>query len=518
MKAVILARVSTPRQEKEGLSLKEIQLPILRDYAEGQGFEVVKEFVFQESADTKIRKKFNEMIQYVKDHKEVKAIITFRVDRITRNYRDAVALDSLRLDNDKEIHFVNDRLIINKNSTGREIQDWDLKVFLAKQTINRLKDDERISRARKLENGEIPGGAPFGYENFTREDKKKWVRPDKFKSEVVKAMFDWYASGNYSVLEISQKLKKDYDIKKSKGAVHFILNNRFYIGVIVNNGQEYPHRYEQIISKEAFDKAQSIMSKRNARSQPFKYAGKEFAYRGLISCEQCGRRITPELKKRKLKNGGFNNHIYYHCTNYYRTHDKVLNVKESSLDQQFSSLFENLVIPQEKLEELTTSLRQSHQDKNHFIEQELEHYSGELKRQRTRVSTAYDDRLNGSITIERFEEIRKKAEAKEAELKEKMAYIEKANREYYLTTSRLVELGSRSADIFSRSKPHEKRALLNLVLQNMILDGEIVRYTVKFPFSMVLKYAPSSKWLAYSPSGGTKSILTYSPLFINFKN
>ncbi|MBI5151330.1 MAG: recombinase family protein [Candidatus Pacebacteria bacterium] len=497
MRAVILARVSTPRQEKEGLSLKEIQLPTLREYATERGFEVAEkdEFVFQESADSKIRKKFDEMIEYVKKHKDIGAIITFRVDRITRNFRDAVALDSLMRDFDKEIHFVNDRLIINKNSSGKEIQDWDLKVFLAKQTINRLKDDERISRARKLENGELPGGAPFGYKNVTLESKKKWVVPDEFKSQVVKAIFDWYVSGNYSILEIVRKLKKDYDIKKSKSAVHFILNNRFYIGVIVNSGRQYPHKYEQIIKKETFDKAQALMNKRNARSQPFKYAGKEFAYRGLITCQQCGCRITPELKKRKLESGGYNFHIYYHCTNYHHTHDKVLNVKESTLDVQFAELFENLEIPREKLEELTTSLRESHQDKNHFIEQELTYLTGQLKQQRTRVSTAYEDRLNGSITIEKFEEIRKKAEAKEAELKEKIANIEKANREYYMTTSRLVEIGSRSADIFSRSKPHEKRALLNLVLQNATLDGEKVRYKVKFPFSMVLKYAPSSSWL-----------------------
>jgi hypothetical protein len=64
-----------------------------------------------------------------------------------------------------------------------------------------------------------------------------------------------------------------------------------------------------------------------------------------------------------------------------------------------------------------------------------------------------------------------------------------------MTVSFLVEIGSRSADIFSRSKPHEKRALLNFVLSNRELDGEKVLYKAKFPFNMVLKYAPSSNWL-----------------------
>jgi len=41
----------------------------------------------------------------------------------------------------------------------------------------------------------------------------------------------------------------------------------------------------------------------------------------------------------------------------------------------------------------------------------------------------------------------------------------------------------------------EKRALINFVLQNATIEGEILRYKEKFPFYMVLKYAPSSAWL-----------------------
>ena len=72
-KAVILARVSTQKQEKEGLSLKEIQLPVLRDYAQNKGLVVEREFVFSESADYKIRRKFDEMVEYVKASSDIKA-------------------------------------------------------------------------------------------------------------------------------------------------------------------------------------------------------------------------------------------------------------------------------------------------------------------------------------------------------------------------------------------------------------------------------------------------------------
>ena len=159
-KAVILARVSTMRQEKEGLSLKDIQLPALREYAKHKCLEVEREFVFSESADYKIRKKFDEMISYVKTNNNIKTIISYRVDRITRNFRDAVLIDELRLNYNKEIHFVYDHLIISKNTVGRDIQDWDLKVFLAKQYLNRLKEDAKNSASQMLKQGLLPGKRP----------------------------------------------------------------------------------------------------------------------------------------------------------------------------------------------------------------------------------------------------------------------------------------------------------------------------------------------------------------------
>src|SRR3989344_2939166 len=130
-KAVLLARVSTKRQEQEGLSLEDIQLPAMREYADLHDFEIVKEYVFSESADMGIRKKFNEMMDFVKKHKEVEAIIAFRVDRATRNFADHVAMDNLRTEYNKELHFVHDRLNITARSVGRDITDWDTKVYLA---------------------------------------------------------------------------------------------------------------------------------------------------------------------------------------------------------------------------------------------------------------------------------------------------------------------------------------------------------------------------------------------------
>lgn len=253
-KGIILARVSTAKQEKEGLSLKELQLPTLRSYCQENGITIAKEFEFQESADAKIRVKFNEMIDYVKNNREVKAIVAYRVDRITRNYRDAVLIDDIINTYGIEIHFVHDRLVIDPKTIGRDITDWDTKVFLAKQFLNRLKEDAHITRKRKFENQEWPSAAPFGYINVTLENKKKWIEPDPFKSIIVIRIFEWYSTGNISMQGIVKKVKEEFNYNISKGHVDYILENPFYCGDMRTDRKKpqsevIPHNYKQLISK-----------------------------------------------------------------------------------------------------------------------------------------------------------------------------------------------------------------------------------------------------------------------------
>lgn len=64
-KAIIFARVSTARQEKEGLSLKEIQVPAAVEYAEKHNLKVIKTFAIGETGGQyKSRVEFNKMIDY----------------------------------------------------------------------------------------------------------------------------------------------------------------------------------------------------------------------------------------------------------------------------------------------------------------------------------------------------------------------------------------------------------------------------------------------------------------------
>ena len=448
MKAVILARVSTLKQEKEGLSLKDIQLPELRDYAVKRDFEVVKEFVFSESADYKIRKRFNEMIEFVKASDDIKVIISYRVDRITRNYRDAVKIDELRLDYGKEIHFVYDHLVINKDSVGRDIQDWDLKVFLAKQYLNRLKEDAINTAKFKLSKNEYPGKAPYGYKNITRDDGSKWIVINEEEAEVVEKMYQWYSTGSYSMLEVRNKIKEVFALDFSKGKIDFILKNPFYCGTMLYDGQEYSHNYDRVIDEELFDKVQDIKAGFNKKR--FKYAGLAFPYRGLIKCADCGCLITPE---RKIKKSGKVYH-YYHCTQYNGKHGAEW-LTEDDLTKQFVSVFDKLQMPQDVVEDIASSLKSSHKDKSEFHQSLLNRYQSEYKKYENRIERAWEDKIDGSITESYYEKKRKEYRAKQKAINKKIEKLQFADEEYYITSSYLLKLAENAGRLFESSVVHE---------------------------------------------------------------
>ena len=133
-------------------ALLEAQELNLRQYALQKGFDVVKVFSFSESAGDKIRTQFEQVIKYLRNNKDIKILLAENVDRLTRNMKDAVELDDLRLKEGLEIHFRQDNFIFNASSKSNELFLWDIKVLLSKNFLNRIKEDSTRSMEQKLKN------------------------------------------------------------------------------------------------------------------------------------------------------------------------------------------------------------------------------------------------------------------------------------------------------------------------------------------------------------------------------
>ena len=495
-KAIILARVSTKEQEQTGLSIDKIQLPQMRQYAKDNGFEIVNEFTFQETASQKLRKKFDEMIEFVKSNDYIVAVIAFRVDRMTRNFRDAVEIDSLRKEYGKEIHFVSDRLVLTNQSFGRDKTSWDLQVFLGQHLINRCQEDSHNTLMSKLKSGEQYGKAPYGYRNIRNDDNRADVEIDQFEAGIVKKIFDLYTTGADSYLSVAYKLNNDFpNLNLNKRKVEFILKNPYYYGQREYRGELYPHNYEQIVSQDIYELAHAKREGRVRSKKKGKFIGTTGLYMGLIYCSICGCSYSPSVNRHKRLGRNVQSEAYYYCTNAKHVHKKKpKGTNDNELTKQFGKLFKQLQIPQSDLDWLVKSLKESHEGKKNFTKTEVGNCRTQIDKLQNRIERAYDDKLDGSITTEEYDKKRVEWTRSKQKYEDQLERINHADEEYYVTASNLLELASRSYELFMGSEPEQKRQLITLTLQNLEIKNGLLSYEWVKPFDSIFVSAKGHTW------------------------
>lgn len=88
-----------------------------------------------------------------------------------------------------------------------------------------------------------------------------------------------------------------------------------------------------------------------------------------------------------------------------------------------------------------------------------------------------------------------------------------ADESFLINASYLLELSNRAAELFESSKEQEKRQLLNFLLSNCTLKGDILLFNLKPPFDAIYQANKNQIWLRRSdsnrrPSGYTNPTIT----------
>ena len=146
-KSVLYARVSSDRQEKEGFSIP-AQIKLLREYAQKNNLKIVGEFIEAETAKKAGRTQFNNMITYLKKHKDVKSILVEKTDRLYRNLKDYVIIDELE---NIAIHFVKEGNILSESSKSQDKFMHGIRVLMAKNYIDNLSEEIKKGLHEKAE-------------------------------------------------------------------------------------------------------------------------------------------------------------------------------------------------------------------------------------------------------------------------------------------------------------------------------------------------------------------------------
>jgi site-specific DNA recombinase len=336
----IYLRVSTDTQATEGYSLDN-QKRACREYAVSKGYHPKEIFVDDgKSGRTANRPEFQEMLKKLKS-KKADCVIIYKIDRFARNITDFSRIRKEFIEAGIDFHSVIEGDLSNGSSLIANIfasvAEWESEVN-GKRTRDALE--------QKFRGGWQPTPPPIGYRSVGGEKEKKTCEPDPYTAPIIKELFELYATGSYSLLELQEWLsQKDIVSKNGTTIGHSVINNilrsPFYYGLIRWKGQSKIGKHQPIIKKNLFDTCQYVLAKH--RSFLIRKRKHNFLLRGFIFCDECGQRYTAEwhYNARKLKNRG-GRIAYYHCPKYDRNGCTAPYVEMEEIERQIEDVFKTM--------------------------------------------------------------------------------------------------------------------------------------------------------------------------------
>ena len=471
--AVAYVRVSSDRQEKEGFSIP-AQIELITNYAERKSIFIEQIFEEPETAGKFGRKAFNEMLAYCEKH-NIKDILVEKTDRIYRNFKDYVILE----DYDFNLHLVKEGQIINKDSSSHEKFIHAIKVVLAKNYLDNLSEEVRKGMNQKVKEGIYPCKAPVGYKNV-EVNKRNVIAVDEEKAPFVKRLFELYASG-LSASEVRKILFSEglYHNTKpyAKSRLIQILHDCFYIGKFLYKGVVYDGVHEPIISIELYNKVQKMFNQSKARTHDV-----EFPYTGIIRCGHCGCQLTAELKKGK--------YIYYHCTGKRGGTCKKDYVREEKIDKLIMELLNRIAeaIPEDIYAKAVEAVKEMNSMNMEYTNNSVDQITKKLKTIERRINTLYEDKIDGVITQEFWEEKNRAWSKEKNKLQIQLQSISKTNDTFREGSNLLLNILKDLPQLYLQGNKIEKKKILNLLGSNFVYKDKELSIELNSVFNYLLNF------------------------------
>jgi DNA invertase Pin-like site-specific DNA recombinase len=478
MKTLIYTRVSTKEQADEGYSL-EAQEKLLKEYAETHNLVVDKKiFKISESASGKhLRKLFNEVFDYAEQAK-VSIILCEKIDRLTRNSKDAVVADDwVKAVEGREIHFVKESFILNSTTRAHENLVWDMKVSIARFYSNNLSEEVKKGHKEKVSQGWYPSKAPLGYKSTGEKGHKTHIL-DPVKAPLVRKMFEYYSTRQYSLSALVEKMHDEglrtyAGNKLVKSRMASLLSDPFYFGDILWNGKIYPGKQEPLITRELYNRVQDVL---HGRTVP-RHNKHLFTFKGFIRCDNCGGLVTWETKK---------GHIYGHC-NKYNNCPVSARYTESVLQLQFLPAFARFKISNPRLLDwVKKALLESHKGDIEYSASALTELQKQIAVVQNRLDRLYDDKLDQKITEDMYQRKFEQYTNEKNIALQGIAKYSGVKDEYQELGSLLQDLSQRGEELFQKASVVQKRKIINFMLTNISIQNRLISYEYTKPFQVFL--------------------------------
>lgn len=302
-KVVIYARFSSHSQTEQSI---EGQLRECYEFAKRNDYVVIKEYIDRAiSGMTDNRPAFLQMIEDSKK-KEFEYVLVYQLDRFARSRYDSANYKAKLKKNGVKVLSARENISDDASGVLMESVLEGMAEYYSKELGQKVK---RGINESLIKGNFIGGSVNLGYSIVD----KKWTINQE-EASLVEEIFKQYANGKFAKEICDDLNNKGFTNKQGKKftveIIAKMLRNRKYIGEFNCRGVIYNDIVPPIISKELFDKCNTIMDQHKHR-QKHKKSSEDYILSSKLFCGYCGCNMTAESGNGKLGK----RHRYYKCRN-----------------------------------------------------------------------------------------------------------------------------------------------------------------------------------------------------------
>jgi len=365
-RALIYLRVSTKEQAEMGGEAEGFSIPAQRAActrkADALGALVEEEFVDRgESAKTANRPELLKMLRHLREN-QVQYVIVHKVDRLARNRADDVVITM-------EIQKSGAQLVScseNIDETPSGLLLHGIMSSIAEFYSRNLATEVAKGMNQKAQSGGTTYMAPVGYQHVRQVQNGREVRavePDPKRAPLVKWAFEAYATGEWTLRRLLTELS-ERGLTGRPGphrparpiaisALHKVLSNSYYIGIVTYRGVSYPGKHEPLISEQLFAQVQAVLTAHNSAGE--RQHKHNHYLKGSVYCGSCGRRLA--IENSRSRNGNIYDYFYCLGRQYDRGSCSWSVVRVRKVERLVADHYRSVQLPPERIDEVRESLR-----------------------------------------------------------------------------------------------------------------------------------------------------------------
>ena len=289
------------------------------------------------------------------------------------------------------------------------------------------------------------------------------------------------------IMGLISNMKKPKPVGAS--TVAYMFKNKFYYGMMTYRGKDYPHRYATYIPKDVYGEIQKISDENYVKQFKDRKKMYEFTFKGILKCGICGCSMSSYTKKER---------VYMRCSN--AKGKCPNNATELGVIEQIEPLLSEISVNKNLASQICDEINKDHIRAKELREAKETALRAEYARLERRKDLMYEDKLDGRITVDKYDELVEKDTKRMAEIDDELVVLAQGFEGSEMTISNLLKLATSASDLFKSSKPSVKNQILRLLVSNLKIKEKQLNFNLLEPFIYIKKLDSRPIWLPRSGS------------------